>query len=968
MLTKSLENEFNYKRGLNIRGAPYDWRKAPNELQNFYNAEHQDIVIKKRKRETEGGSKKIKNKGGAATASKVPQPESAIGTGCIVKGNYLDVFKEYASKIIDYSNTFKVSKDPLSELTDYMTSKTNIPQYFKYTPKDPLKEKLEIYNQIYSGADGNREKIVIPMLELLSVKFNIYYGGVAALHAGLEKQKKNIDDQIRTYKETNVDKYPTYPQFAKDIINNSFIEEYIKYGYDTIYVSFKNTSQRADKNNTIMKEVQKILKSNTDISPFVVMNTFTNCVSIVIYGITMLEVYCYDYDFLAPDLISNNLGYIFLNLEDLLLMCYRTNTVNTTCFIPEKHVLIEFLEYVLENKYEEMRRRYKAILKDSNKLLTPADRNTLTFLHDKIEPGFKSKVETIIYTFLKPYILIYISNLEKDLNTHFSTDKIKILPAGGAVFNMYNAKDKSVPNDWDFKVYFLEDFTKEKIDRIFTFIAKYYSIFISSLYNYSSDLLNKLSDTCGGIFQNLRFQVRGTRAADITRQQLGWTGKVNLCSLDIFIDYYRNTHYVRSLVLSAVDIVIYDKVINDTNKYLIESVPYLISVIHKETDEDYIFKLPSIICSMCNILSTNILTRVFNKIQKDAKRFLQGDDIIEEFNKTPGIGNFETLKSNLQANSTVPVLSASFVYKYIPEQEGQIILPANKGDEEGGEKHMPVDAVTTLLDTLQDSPRRLVDKFTLPELIYKQANLKTSIFPETDQSGLTYFNTQKTEVIDIDEFYYSLYGKFDLLAYDINVDVEKIVNSCIEKKGRFSKIYNDQFEFADSAPTPDKITLLDEDVDVDESLPIPEADIKKLLEFFSSNERAIRRIKRSNTLEWFKTYYYDSLKSELDKNPSLKNLLITNDLLDDSTYNDKDALKQYILIQDNLKNLNQNNVPEKKKRNTKIKTNTTVGGVKTVTLWKQNKIKKTIDVKVQKQLHDINVMFKKILKGKKIKN
>jgi lysophospholipase-3 len=35
-IVDNLVKKFNYKRGLNIMGAPYDWRKAPDELDEFY--------------------------------------------------------------------------------------------------------------------------------------------------------------------------------------------------------------------------------------------------------------------------------------------------------------------------------------------------------------------------------------------------------------------------------------------------------------------------------------------------------------------------------------------------------------------------------------------------------------------------------------------------------------------------------------------------------------------------------------------------------------------------------------------------------------------------------------------------------------------------------------------------------------------------------------------------------------------
>jgi lysophospholipase III len=35
-LVKALVSQFGYTRGVNIRGAPYDWRRAPNELDLFF--------------------------------------------------------------------------------------------------------------------------------------------------------------------------------------------------------------------------------------------------------------------------------------------------------------------------------------------------------------------------------------------------------------------------------------------------------------------------------------------------------------------------------------------------------------------------------------------------------------------------------------------------------------------------------------------------------------------------------------------------------------------------------------------------------------------------------------------------------------------------------------------------------------------------------------------------------------------
>ena len=35
-IAAALVKKYDYVRGLNIRGAPYDWRKAPNEFDDYY--------------------------------------------------------------------------------------------------------------------------------------------------------------------------------------------------------------------------------------------------------------------------------------------------------------------------------------------------------------------------------------------------------------------------------------------------------------------------------------------------------------------------------------------------------------------------------------------------------------------------------------------------------------------------------------------------------------------------------------------------------------------------------------------------------------------------------------------------------------------------------------------------------------------------------------------------------------------
>ncbi len=36
VITQALVKKYNYVRGLNVRGAPFDWRKSPNEFDDYY--------------------------------------------------------------------------------------------------------------------------------------------------------------------------------------------------------------------------------------------------------------------------------------------------------------------------------------------------------------------------------------------------------------------------------------------------------------------------------------------------------------------------------------------------------------------------------------------------------------------------------------------------------------------------------------------------------------------------------------------------------------------------------------------------------------------------------------------------------------------------------------------------------------------------------------------------------------------
>lgn len=802
--------------------------------------------------------------------------------------NLANVFQMYAKLIYDYNLNFRVSSNPYGELIRYLEDSAIIPTYLTYSPKDPVLQKLAIYKNIYSDFDGTNDLVVKPIIAELQKQFHIYTGGISALHSHFKKPGELATTQS-AYRNTRIPEssFATYPEFAKRILRESIIEEYLMYGHTVIYLANKNPPT----GDTIMKSVIRILEKLVNLRPFIVRNNFTNCVSIVIYDITIIEIYCYDY-FIHPG------GHV-LNIQDLLLMNYRSYVANTTVFIPEKHTLIDFLEFITSTdrtvNETSMRTRFKTITQYAE--ITPSVRNTLSYIYDKYHPDFKSNVDNIVYNYLKPIIFLFAQLTETELNKTCSS---KIIPAGGAVFNFYNEDDINIPNDYDYKIYLLQEID---IDVVFKFIATKCADFIAYLVGEQNNAILQQLNTYfkDGVFQNIRYQVRGTRAASRQRVEAGWTGKVNLCSIDIFVDYYIDyggggLKYIRTITLNAIDFVIYEKnigIYEAPYPYLISESPYYLQ---DEENTYHQIKLPSIFCSLCNILNMSILTRVFNKIQKDIKRFLYGIELLH--NVLPIIFvSKDPFLDKITIADTIDILMKMFEHK--------LIVFVDKKFQSISITTIAVDLSTTKLNPLLASlpPSELPTK--RPYLTNANATQQLNI-----PRGTVCIFTQDTRKINFSEITTTMQT---FINTPMAQTIALLVSACFTKKGRFSKIFSDICNIDERPVAPVEPIVDDEQVFEDKPLEISKEDIKKYITYFTTHDRTVRSARRKivgadSAFSALYTTLFDKIKSKypkilvdlgLDAHPSTQSLEVN--------------LNNYKELQTKITNLNTTECKKKKK-------------------------------------------------------
>jgi hypothetical protein len=245
----------------------------------------------------------------------------------------------------------------LSDTQNIFSNPDYIPIYFRLIPIFAENRRI-LYETVYTSQYYT--SITHYLIELLCQHGTVYVNdsntialnlGNQPLNKGLRliyeyktlivlKQSNSIKSKLNLDSSLGLGVYETY-------IQSSVLDYYLKCRYTVLYVNADLT--------TIENLLKSILVGELCfLASYIKRDNFTNCISIVIDGLIIIEIYCYQGLTIESENRPNilytttpGLNCFHLQLDDLLLLNYRIAVSNSTVVNPERLVLIDFLEFIL---------------------------------------------------------------------------------------------------------------------------------------------------------------------------------------------------------------------------------------------------------------------------------------------------------------------------------------------------------------------------------------------------------------------------------------------------------------------------------------------------------------------------------------------------------------------------------------------------------------------------------------------